>query len=134
LSGVPQVTALYAGLLGLMLLFLSWRVTRLRRDEKIGIGDGGSKELARAIRVQANFVEYVGPAVALMLLLELNGFGARTIHVLGITLVAARVLHAYGLGGSGGYSFGRFWGTLVTWVVLALASLLAIAGFLGFKI
>ena len=50
---MPQVTALYAGLLGLMLIFLSWRVVRLRRGEKVGMGDGGNKELARAIRVQA---------------------------------------------------------------------------------
>ena len=129
-----SVTALYAGLLGLMLLYLSWRVTRIRRADKIGVGDGGNKQLALAIRVQANFVEYTFPALFLILVLELNGFTPTKIHALGIALIAARLLHAIGLSQSGGASFGRFWGTLLTWTVIGLAAALAISGFFGFRI
>jgi len=129
-----SISALYAGLAGLMLLFLSWRVTRFRRIDKVGIGDGGNKQLALAIRVQANFVEYAFPILLLILVLELNGFSAKKIHALGMALIAARLLHALGLSQSGGYSFGRFWGTLLTWTVLGLAALLAISAFFGFRI
>ncbi len=38
-------------------------------------------------------------------------------------LLLARVLHAAGLSRSGGYSFGRFWGTALTWLVLLLMAL-----------
>lgn len=129
-----SITALYAGLLGLILLYLSARVTRVRRTDKIGLGDGGNKQLALAIRVQANFVEYTFPALFLILILELNGFSPTKIHAFGIALIAARLLHAMGLSQSAGYSLGRFWGTLLTWTVLGLAALLAIAGFFGFRI
>jgi uncharacterized membrane protein YecN with MAPEG domain len=131
---VGGTTALYAGLLGLMLLYLSWRVTRIRRADKIGVGDGGNPKLALAIRAQANFVEYTFPILLLMMVLELNGFSAKKIHALGIALIAARLLHAVGLSQSGGYSFGRFWGTALTWTVLLLAALLAIGGYFGFRI
>jgi uncharacterized protein len=129
-----NITALYAGLLGLLLLFLAYRVVRLRRGEKIGMGDGGNKQLALAIRVHANFIEYTLPALFLILLLELNGFSPKKIHALGIALVCARLLHAIGLSQSGGYSLGRFWGTLLSWIVIALAALLAIGGFFGFRV
>jgi hypothetical protein len=131
---VGGITALYAGLAGLMLLFLSWRVTRFRRSESIGLGDGGNKALTMAIRVQANFVEYTFPILFLILVLELNGFTPTKIHALGIALIAARLLHALGLSKSAGYSFGRFYGTALTWVVLLLTALLAIAGFFGYRI
>jgi uncharacterized protein len=131
---VGGVTALYAGLTGLLLLFLSWRVTQFRRSEKVGLGDGGNSALQRAIRVQANFVEYAPTILVLILVLEINGTSPAKIHALGIALLAARLLHALGLAKSAGYSFGRFYGTALTWVVLLLAALLAIASFFGYRI
>ena len=131
---VGSNTALYAGLAGLLLLFLSWRVTNFRRSESVGLGDGGNPKLALAIRVQANFVEYTFPILLLILVLELNGYSAKKIHALGIALLAARLLHAIGLSQSAGRSFGRFWGTALTWVVLLLTALLAVGGFFGYRI
>jgi len=45
---------------------------------------------------------------------------------LGITLVVGRVLHAYGLTRNAGPSIGRAVGILLTWLMILLASLLAI--------
>jgi hypothetical protein len=41
------------------------------------------------------------------------------------------VLHAVGLSGSAGVSFGRFWGTLGTWILLLVLAGQLIWGFVA---
>lgn len=113
-----MITGLYAALCALLILALSFRIVGLRRRLKVGIGDGGDAGLARAIRAQANAIEYVPLMLVMLLVAENNGAGVVFVHACGAGLVLARVLHAVGLSGSAGTSFGRFWGTLVTWIVL----------------
>jgi uncharacterized membrane protein YecN with MAPEG domain len=127
--GAP-VTALYAGLCGLLLLLLAGLVVNQRRIAKVGLGDGGNEALARSMRVQANFVEYV-PAILLLLgLWEMNGAPNRLLHAAGLLLVISRILHAWGFSHSSGESFGRMIGTAGTWIVLtglSIANLLVFA-------
>ena len=118
------VSAAYAGLLGLLLLALSYRVVALRRRFRVGLGDAGNEALNRAIRVQANFVEYVPLALFLIVMLELNGATAIVVNLLGAGLLAGRLLHAWGLSRSQGASPGRFYGILITWLVLLAGSVL----------
>jgi len=113
-----MITGLYAALCALLLLALSGRVVALRRRLRVGIGDGGDPALARAIRAQANAIEYIPLLLVMLLIAENNGAGVLLLHACGIALVAARVLHAIGLSASAGTSFGRFWGTLGTWGLL----------------
>ncbi len=115
---LPRVSALFAGLLALLLLLLSARVSRWRYRAEAAFGDAGNAELARAIRVQANFIEYVPIALVLLTLLELGGLPSRWLWALGTLLLLARVLHAWGLSLSAGRSFGRYWGTALTWMVM----------------
>lgn len=112
------ITALYAGLSGVLMIVLAGFVVRGRRSAQIGIGSGGDERLARAVRVHGNFAEYVPVALLLLLVAELGGANALWLHVNGIGLVAGRVLHAFGLGRHSGRSFGRFWGTVLTWLVI----------------
>lgn len=123
---MPVVTLLITGLHGLLLLVLLWPIVRVRRGRKIGLGDGGDPELLRRIRVHANFVEYVPFVLVLLALLELGGVPRSLVAVLGGVLLVARLAHAAGLGASAGYSKGRFWGTLLTWIVVLVGSLSAI--------
>ena len=116
-------TALYAGLLGLMLIVLSSLVVRARRDTGVGVGTGGHESLERAIRVQANFTEYVPFALLLLLVAELNAANAIWLHANGLVLLVARIFHAWGLSHAGGRSFGRFWGTFLTWMIMILLAL-----------
>lgn len=113
------ITALYASLLTLMYLGLAVRVSRLRRAHRIGVGNGEFPELALAVRVHGNFIEHVPLAVLLLLILELNGTAAAWLHAFGVLLLVGRMLHAVGLGKSAGVSFGRFTGTVLTWLLLA---------------
>ena len=117
-----MITGLYAALCALLILALSFRIVGLRRRLKVGIGDGGDAGLARAIRAQANAVEYVPLMLVMLLVAENNGAGVLFVHVCGAGLVLARVLHAVGLSGSAGTSFGRVWGTLGTWILLLVLS------------
>ncbi|NBB92632.1 MAG: hypothetical protein GVY32_05620 [Gammaproteobacteria bacterium] len=122
-------TMFYAGLLGLVLLALSARVVRLRRSLKVGIGSGGHEALDRAMRTQANFAEYVPLALLLLLLVESATAASPWVaHVLGSALLVGRVLHGFaGLNLDSGYSFGRFWGTLLTWLTMAATALMLVA-------
>lgn len=113
-----MLTGLYAALCALLILALSLRIVALRRKLRIGIGDGGDAGLSRAIRAQANAIEYVPLLLVMLLIAENNGAGVAFVHACGAGLFIARVLHAIGLSGSAGTSFGRFWGTLVTWLIL----------------
>ncbi len=122
----PTITLLFASLQVLLMIVLLARVVRRRRHLRVGIGDGGDELLARRIRVHANFAENVPIAMTLMALLELSGLAAPWLWSLGGALLIARVLHSIGLSRSSGESAGRFWGTLLTWVVLVAMALLGI--------
>ncbi|MCK9366392.1 MAG: MAPEG family protein [Metallibacterium scheffleri] len=115
---MPLITGFYAALATLLVLVLAARIVWLRNVRKIGLGDGGDPQLARAIRVHANAVEYLPLALLLLLVLELQHTAALWLNVFGIALIVARVLHAFGLSGSSGYSFGRGVGILLTWLVM----------------
>ena len=115
---LPHITALYAAILGLLAMVLALRVVQGRWSRRIGLGDGGDADMARRIRVHANYIENVPLAVLLLLLLELTNVAGDWLHAFGIALVLARLLHAWGLSRHAGTSFGRFIGTLLTWLVI----------------
>ena len=115
------VVMFYAGILGLICLVLAVLVVRQRGKTKTGLGSGGHPALEQAIRVHANFVEYVPLILILMLLLELSGLAPLWLHVMGIALVVGRVLHAWGLAGNPNESFGRAAGITLTWLTLLVA-------------
>lgn len=117
---MPRITLVFASLHALLLLGIVLPIVRRRISQRIGIGAGGDQQLARAIRVQGNFIEYVPLALLMLLLLELSGLAAVWLWGLGGTLLAARVLHAYGLSRSAGTSPGRGLGAVLTFAVIAV--------------
>lgn len=115
---MPRITLLFASLHVLLMLFLAARVVLHRRAQQIGLGDGGDKYLLRKMRAHGNFVEYVPMALLMLALLEIGGLGDTWLWALGGAMLVARGLHAFGLSQRSGVSFGRFWGTVLTWLVL----------------
>jgi uncharacterized protein len=93
----PLITALYAAGLGVLFVLLSLRTLRLRRKLRIGLGDAGHPEMLRAIRVHANFAEYVPLCLGLMCLAELQAAPSWLLHAMGVALVLARLIHALGV-------------------------------------
>ena len=119
-----SITLLYAALLALLLIALSMRVVFQRRQHRVGIGVGEVNSLERAVRVQANFCEYVPFALLLLLLLDLApAVSDWVIHTLGLMLLVGRILHAVGLTQSAGTTPGRFLGTFLTWMMILLSAL-----------
>jgi uncharacterized membrane protein YecN with MAPEG domain len=119
------VTPLYAGLLALLFLALSLRVVQMR-GTGISLGDGGNPAMLRRIRGHANFAEYVPLILIMMALLELSKFSIYVLHGLGITLLVSRLLHGYALSFTEKFKFGRFWGTLLTYIAMVVAGVLCI--------
>jgi uncharacterized membrane protein YecN with MAPEG domain len=120
------VTPLYAAVLVLWFLLLSLRVVQNRKLAKVSLGDGGNTLLQRAIRGHANFAEYVPLALLLLAILELSRFSIYLLHAIGIALVIARLLHGYALAYRSEFRFGRYWGAMLTFVVLIVEALLCL--------
>lgn len=127
MSVLPEITAVYAGLLGLMLVALSWRIMRMRARLAVVMGDGGEKDINIAVRMQGNFIEYVPMALLLICFDEILGWPSWTVHALCISLLVARVAHVHGLAQKNAMGAGRRFGARLTFAVLIAASLLCIA-------
>ena len=122
---------LYAGLLGLIYIFLSYRVIAGRRQYRVALGDNHVAPLQRRIRVHGNFMEYVPLALILLLLLELSGTRPLWLHLLGGLLVLGRVLHSYGVSAEQENLRFRISGMVATMTVVLVASLSLIGLALG---
>ena len=95
---IPTIVPIYAALFAVMLVLLSIRVANTRREVRVAIGDGGNKILLRRIRVQGNFTEYVPMALILFTFIEMQGWPGWLVNGLCLVLLAARLVHAYGIG------------------------------------
>ena len=99
-----KTTALYAAVLGLVYVVLSMRVSAMRVRKKIPLGDGGDKDMLRAIRVQQNFNEYTPIFLILLAAYEFIAGPFAYINAFGLAFVFARALHIYGFGFAESYS------------------------------
>ena len=92
-----MITPIYVALLAILFLFLSFKTIKVRKRLQIGVGTGDNPELLRAMRVHANFSEYVPITLILILSVELLKGHFILVHGLGVALLIGRVLHAYGV-------------------------------------
>jgi len=65
-------------------------------------------------------------ALIMLLILEMSRFSLYLIHLLGILLVVARLLHGYALAYTAQFRFGRFAGATLTVAVLIIEALLCV--------
>ena len=123
------ITALYAGLLTLIAIFLGAAVGAMRGSTGISILHGENMELATRIRRHANFTEAVPLALILLAALELNKAASPAVlHGLGIALVVARIAHPLGLHHDNMRNPLRAIGAGVTILVTLIAALMLIWG------
>jgi uncharacterized protein len=115
-----QTTALYAALLVPIFILLSVRVIRTRRGRKIAIGDGQDQQMLRAMRVHANFAEYVPMSLLMMALAESTDVHAWLLHGTGIALIIARLSHAFGVSQTPENFKFRVTGMALTFTVLGM--------------
>jgi uncharacterized membrane protein YecN with MAPEG domain len=119
-----SITALYAGILALILITLAINVTVHRVKLRVPLGDGGNAQMRRMIRLHGNAAEYIPLALVLMAIYELNGGGHTGLHIVGIALVAGRVVQTWGMWATDMTNIGRQIGQSLTWLsLIALAVL-----------
>jgi len=118
------ITTFYAGLLAILFFVLSMRVVAVRG--RVSLGDGGDEVVLRRMRGHANFAEYVPFILLMMALLEYGHAPRWQLHAMGLTLVVARLLHGIALSFTPKWRFGRFYGALLTLVLLATCGMLCI--------
>lgn len=91
------VTAVFAGLLALWLIFLQARVVRFRQAAKVLIGSGGDEMGERVIRAHGNAVETVPIFLILLGLAEGLGAPGWVLVLAGMAFLAGRVSHGMNL-------------------------------------
>ncbi|MGN6152547.1 MAG: MAPEG family protein [Lysobacteraceae bacterium] len=112
----------YAAVFACFYVGLSVRTLRTRRALGIAVGDGGNAAMLRAMRVHANFAEYVPFAVLLLWMLETAGAPAWSLHALASVLLAGRIAHAWGVSRQRERFAWRVSGMAATFTVLLTAA------------
>ncbi|MBX9614191.1 MAG: MAPEG family protein [Caulobacteraceae bacterium] len=126
-----QATALWSGLMILLLVILGVRVGLARRGNRVVLGDGGNPAVLVASRVFGNAAEYIPAAIGAMAVLTLLGMPAYIIHILGSLLFVGRLIHATTLSPSKATA-GRILGMCLTWLpLLAAGAMLVVHAFVG---
>jgi uncharacterized membrane protein YecN with MAPEG domain len=121
------VTAIFASILALMFIKLSFDVIRFRRKNKVALGGGSVEELERAIRAHGNFAEYVPLGLFLIGALELNEAPLELVAPLGVLLIAGRYFHAKGINQPPPEFTNRVRGMKLTFAALGMSAVANIA-------
>ncbi|HHX8542023.1 TPA: MAPEG family protein [Vibrio diabolicus] len=92
-----MITALYASILAILIIWLAVQVIKQRRLNQVAYADGGVEALQIARSAQSNATEYIPITLILMALLEFNSAYPTWIHLTGIIFVIGRIIHARGI-------------------------------------
>jgi len=79
--------------------WLGWRISRLRHELRVSVGDGGQEPLLRRMRAQANFIENAPFFLILLAGLELSGANRIALGIIAAVFILARVAHGVGMDG-----------------------------------
>lgn len=91
------ILPVYAALLALLFVLLSVRTIRTRHSRGVALGHGEDPAMLRAMRVHANFAEYVPLALLLIYFVEASSQTPWLVHLLGASLLCGRLCHAFGM-------------------------------------
>ena len=126
------VTALFAGLMGLWVVFLLFAVVGFRRGKKVSLGSGGDAEGERLIRAHANAIETIPVFLIMLGLAEGLGTPAWALYVIGVVFSAGRLMHGvHFLKARKGFAL-RFYGMILTVFGMIAAAIELLRHTLGF--
>lgn len=117
------ITPLFAAPIVVLFIYLSIRVIRYRRSERVAFGDQGDAALLRLMRAHGNCAEYAPLGLILLGMAELAGAATMGLHLAGALLVVGRVVHGLGLS-----HFPRVIGCRAVGIVATFASYLLCVG------
>jgi uncharacterized membrane protein YecN with MAPEG domain len=116
-----QITSVYAAVLGLVAIFLSFHVIQMRAKTKISLLDGSNNALKERIRRHGNFTEYVPLALILMACAEAGGATPTWLHAIGGMLLISRLIHPFGIKHDNASAPARIIGATGTQIAILLA-------------
>ncbi|WP_114954238.1 MAPEG family protein [Sphingosinicella terrae] len=122
---ILPITLTIAGAAAILHIWLSVRVSSLRRRLQIGVGDAGNEMIARRMRAHGNFAENVPIFLILLFALELATGGSLWLWGAAILFILARIAHAFGMDRPGANPL-RVGGITLSWLVLLGLGLFAI--------
>jgi len=122
---ILPISLTIAGAAAILHVWLSLRVSRLRRPLNVGVGDGGNEVLLRRIRAHGNFAENVPLFLILLGLLEFATGGDLWLWGASILFILARLLHVFGMDRPGA-NWMRVTGVAISWAALLALGLYAI--------
>ena len=116
----------YIAVFALLLVVLSVRVSLARRHHHVALGDGGKPEVMRAMRAQANYVEYTPTFMVLLAALAFLREPSWMIHALALIFLAGRLVHAWAMTQDDGPAQlrGRAGGMTLTWAALVVGAVM----------
>jgi len=115
------ITPLLAAVFGLMYIVLSISVVRIRIGQKISLGTKDNAELDKAVRIHANFAEYLPLCLLLFWFIETITFNSRLVFWLGSILLVARVAHVLGMRDPKSLLILRKFGVVATFSVILVS-------------
>ena len=125
-----MITALYASLLAIWLVFLSFRVIALRGSPVfafLNINTDDEEMLQRAIRAHGNLTEYAPMMLILIYLLEQSSAESSMLHALGLAFLVGRLMHGICFGFMRSSMPLRIGGTALTLTPLLVAATLLLS-------
>ncbi len=126
-----MIVSLYAALLALIFIALTIRVIKVRRLQKISIGDGGNIELQRAIASQSNFCQSAPIFLILFIISEIGETNTAILNICGTLFILGRIFHAYGINCKKENFYFRISGMIVTLSTIATLSVINLTLFLA---
>lgn len=123
---ILPITLTIAGAAALLAIWLSVRVSQLRRQYRVSIGDGGNDAVRGRMRAHANFVETTPIFLILLALVELARGSPTWLWLVAILFILARLAHPFGMERPAPNVL-RAAGMIVTWLVLLGLASYAIA-------
>lgn len=114
---ILPITLTIAAAAALLHVWLSLRVSSLRRLHHISIGDEGNKAVATRMRAHGNFAENMPIFLILLALIE-HGIGSEFwLWIVAALFILARLLHAFGMDRPAP-NWMRVGGVALSWLVL----------------
>ncbi|MEA3015627.1 MAG: uncharacterized protein QOI38_349 [Sphingomonadales bacterium] len=114
---ILPITLTIAAAAALLHVWLSVRVSRLRRLHHVSIGDEGNRAVATRMRAHGNFAENTPIFLILLALIE-HGIGsALWLWIVAAVYIVARLLHAFGMERPAP-NWMRIGGVALSWLVL----------------
>jgi uncharacterized protein len=125
-----MITPIFAAFAACFLVYLSYRVIKIRKAHSVSVGTAGDPALERAVRNHGNFIEYAPLTLLMLAMVEYVGLAAWAVWVLGFMFVASRLIHFVGFRSKEAPGIFRVVGMALTFTTLISLAVISVSQFL----